>query len=410
VGSNTINVLVTAQDGVTYQTYVITVTRAAGTTVITALAIPGITVPVTGGTPVTTVGTSAQYTGTVTWNGNPETFAVSTAYTATITLTPATGYTLTGVAANSFTVAGANNVSNAANSGVVTAVFPATAAVGGGGDGGGGGGAISGPSTVAGVTNFPNAVNAQGVLNQSVDAWSNDNNVLVYIPAGATILSTSRAPLNQISITQMTTPPTVPAGAGIIGLAYDFEPSGTNFTPAATIRFSYNPASVPSGVSPNSLQIAYYNTSTSSWVTLTTTEVDTTNHFIYAQISHFTSYALTYGNVAVTAAPTTTNSTTTTSTIPTTTVTTPVITSTTPKITTTSSPTTTSITTSTTSTTSTTTVPTVTNTTATTMQKTNTTSSNSTFPSRYLWLIVMFGVLLVVTIVISIIFLIRKNS
>ena len=29
MGSNTINVLVTAQDGVTYRTYVITVTRAA---------------------------------------------------------------------------------------------------------------------------------------------------------------------------------------------------------------------------------------------------------------------------------------------------------------------------------------------------------------------------------------------
>ena len=74
VGSNTINVLVTAQDGVTYQTYVITVTRAAGSTVITALAIPGVTAPVTGGTPVTTIGTSSQYTGTITWSGNPVTF------------------------------------------------------------------------------------------------------------------------------------------------------------------------------------------------------------------------------------------------------------------------------------------------------------------------------------------------
>jgi hypothetical protein len=148
----------------------------------------------------------------------------------------------------------------------------------------------------------------------------------------------------------MATPPAVPTGAGIIGLAYDFEPSGTTFNPAATIRFSYNPASLPAGVSPSSLQIAYYNTATSSWVTLTTTEVDTANHFIYAQISHFTSYALTYGNVAVAQAQTTTTTTSVTTTpivvatttpvvtTTTTTTSTPVVTTTTPIGTTTTTP------------------------------------------------------------------------
>jgi hypothetical protein len=58
-----------------------------------------------------------------------ETFAMFTAYTATITLTAKTGYTLQGVASNFFTVAGATSVSNNANSGVVTAAFPATAAL-----------------------------------------------------------------------------------------------------------------------------------------------------------------------------------------------------------------------------------------------------------------------------------------
>jgi hypothetical protein len=56
------------------------------------------------------------------------TFAANTPYTATITLTTKAGYTLQGVGANSFTVAGATTVTNAADSGVVTAVFPATAA------------------------------------------------------------------------------------------------------------------------------------------------------------------------------------------------------------------------------------------------------------------------------------------
>ena len=48
----------------------------------------------------------------------------NTSYTATITLTAATDYTLTGVAANFFTVAGSSTDTNPVNSGVVTAVFP----------------------------------------------------------------------------------------------------------------------------------------------------------------------------------------------------------------------------------------------------------------------------------------------
>jgi uncharacterized repeat protein (TIGR02543 family) len=90
-------------------------------------AIPGVTPPVTGVTPVTTI-SGAQYTGTVTWAPAVDgTFAALTPYTATITLTAKDGFTLQGVAANFFTVEGATTVSNAANSGVITAAFPATA-------------------------------------------------------------------------------------------------------------------------------------------------------------------------------------------------------------------------------------------------------------------------------------------
>jgi len=97
-------------------------------TVINLVAIPGVTAPVTGATPVTAITETAQYTGTVAWNGMPANFAASTVYTATITLTAKTGCTLSGVTANSFTLAGAS-ASNAVNSGVVTAVFPVTASI-----------------------------------------------------------------------------------------------------------------------------------------------------------------------------------------------------------------------------------------------------------------------------------------
>jgi hypothetical protein len=68
-----------------------------------------------------------QFFGAVTWTPDDVIFKGSTVYTATIAVTPKTGFTLTGVPANFFTVAGAVAV-NAANSGTVTAVFPQTAA------------------------------------------------------------------------------------------------------------------------------------------------------------------------------------------------------------------------------------------------------------------------------------------
>ena len=103
----------------------VTVTFNATAATINIAAIQGVTAPVAGESPVTAITASAQYTGTVAWNPDDSVFAAGEIYTATITLTPVSGYTLHGVTADYFTVAGASP-NNAANSGVVTAVFPAT--------------------------------------------------------------------------------------------------------------------------------------------------------------------------------------------------------------------------------------------------------------------------------------------
>ena len=101
-------------------------------------AVPGVTAPVTASIPVTTITETSQYTGTVEWAPDHSSFAGSTVYTATITLTPKTGFTLTGVTEDFFTVAGADSVSNSVDSGLITAVFPETATVGIGDSYGGG--------------------------------------------------------------------------------------------------------------------------------------------------------------------------------------------------------------------------------------------------------------------------------
>jgi hypothetical protein len=103
-------------------------TNPPAPTAINIAAIQGVTAPATGRTPVTTITETAQYTGTVAWSPAVSgTFAAATQYTATITLTAKSGYTLQGVIANFFTIAGATSATNVANSGVVTAAFPQTA-------------------------------------------------------------------------------------------------------------------------------------------------------------------------------------------------------------------------------------------------------------------------------------------
>jgi hypothetical protein len=96
--------------------------------------IRGVAKPVNGEIPVSEVFETAEYTGTVSWFqadlttplvGN---FAASTVYSAKITITTKPPYSISGTPANKFTVEDAALVLNQVNSGVVTAVFPATGA------------------------------------------------------------------------------------------------------------------------------------------------------------------------------------------------------------------------------------------------------------------------------------------
>ena len=95
---------------------------------VTVSEISGVAKPRSGAAPASAVDATSQFTGTVSWSPEPVggVFDELTAYTATITLTAAPYYTFDGVPANFFTVAGALSTTNAANSGVITALFPKT--------------------------------------------------------------------------------------------------------------------------------------------------------------------------------------------------------------------------------------------------------------------------------------------
>ena len=96
-------------------------------TVISLTSIDSIDVPMNHRIPDSSEIETAEYTATVEWSPSPERFVAGQTYTATITVTPKLGYTLTGIGANAFTVTGASEVTNNADSGIITVTYPEVA-------------------------------------------------------------------------------------------------------------------------------------------------------------------------------------------------------------------------------------------------------------------------------------------
>jgi hypothetical protein len=85
--------------------------------------------PATGGTPAVSFTGNSQYSGAIAWTKADDStftgnFEAGTSYKAVVTLTAKPTFTFNGVEADSFTYSGAASVTNAANTGVVTVVFP----------------------------------------------------------------------------------------------------------------------------------------------------------------------------------------------------------------------------------------------------------------------------------------------
>ena len=140
---------------------------------------------------------------------------------------------------------------------------------------------------------------------------STDGNIEFDIAAGTIILNADGTVPTEISITPNSNPPTPPAGQFIIG-AYTGSPSGLTFNPPGTMIWSYNPASLPAGVDPSSLQVAFYNSTTGKWELIPCT-VDPITDTITATVAHFSTFAI-LGSLTETTspqAPTTTLKTTT---------------------------------------------------------------------------------------------------
>jgi VCBS repeat-containing protein len=306
VGANTITVAVTAQDTTTVKTYTIVVTRAVNTPPV-AVADTGVTTKnhvlntsapgvlandtdVDGNT-LTAIKVTDPAHGTLMLNSN-----------GSYTYTPATGF----VGTDSFTYKANDSVVD--SNVVIVAITvvddtppappapPAPPSGGGGGGGGFGGGAVV-KKTTPGVADIASIIDAKGLFTDGVTGLSEDNQAVIRIESGTTAAAADGAPFSQITIKKQNEIDNLPKDVSIVGETYDFGPTGVTFSPAVTIRLSYNPRNLPEGVSESGLVIGYYDDKSGNWYSLDST-VDLTGRNVYTQTTHFSTYAILSGPTA----------------------------------------------------------------------------------------------------------------
>lgn len=92
------------------------------------------------------------------------------------------------------------------------------------------------------------------------------------------------------------TPP-VPGGLNLLGTSYEFECIGgtgslvTEFNLPVTITIYYDDADL-NGISEDSLQIYWYNPTSSAWEAVTPIHIDKVNNFCQVQVTHFSQFAI----------------------------------------------------------------------------------------------------------------------
>jgi hypothetical protein len=134
-------------------------------------------------------------------------------------------------------------------------------------------------------------VTREGVLEETVEASSPDGAVTLRFAEGTQVLDSEGDPLDRITVYAVSNAPGLPGGAHMIWLAYDFGPEGATFDPEIELMMRYYPVFLPVEVSEEDLVIAYYNSDSEQWVSLSSV-VDTEAHTVSVWVSHFTVFAI----------------------------------------------------------------------------------------------------------------------
>jgi hypothetical protein len=239
---------------------------------------------------------------------------VSTPGLGTFTYCPGSVVNLVAVASSGYTFTSwTGNVGTVANTSASSTTITMSASYtiqanfqssGGGGGGGGGGGSYPTPTPTPTPTPAPGtptptpvitpppiptptpiAIPGNGTVPQQIVYSVLNGQAVLTIGAGTTVRTTTGTPLQTLSVSEVcfNIPP---SGGCVVGCAYDYTPNGATFNPAVTLTLKYDPALV---TDTSKLSIAYYDGS--KWVVLPST-VNTANHTVSAQVSHFTLFAV----------------------------------------------------------------------------------------------------------------------
>ena len=134
-------------------------------------------------------------------------------------------------------------------------------------------------------------IDSDGVIQETVEATSEDGNLTIIIEEGTVTLDEVGEPLETLKVEVDESPPAPPANTQVIGLAYDFGPDGATFDPPLTLTFEYEESEIPDDANEDDLVIAYWDEEAEEWVELDCT-VDPVTNTITAEVSHFTVFAI----------------------------------------------------------------------------------------------------------------------
>jgi hypothetical protein len=125
--------------------------------------------------------------------------------------------------------------------------------------------------------------------------YSGNNQIVsLLIKSGTRVVAIDGSPVAEITVQSGSNVPSAPSGQNIVS-AVEFGPTGATFSSPITVVYGYDPTMVSQNVKASGLALQYFDSQTNKWVKADYT-VDTQNHQITANLSHFSLYAVIASN------------------------------------------------------------------------------------------------------------------
>ncbi|MCK4299261.1 MAG: hypothetical protein KAX80_07005, partial [Planctomycetes bacterium] len=136
-------------------------------------------------------------------------------------------------------------------------------------------------------------ISEDGSLAESLDLRLVEGKISLRLDRGTFCLDRNDNPLDYLSVTRDTSPPTCESGSVLD--AYKLRPNGATFDPYLELDLKYDREDLPEDAEEDELYIGYYDRDADSWVALES-QVDSTESIVMTDVEHFT----TFGTIAET--------------------------------------------------------------------------------------------------------------